>query len=104
MKWLKAQYKRFKYVIWGIGGVLTAILLVVLKGAIVGKPGKRKISMPEVPQALKEKVEKAEEHALVARIEARVEAEKDIEKLEEVAKIDDGAERRKRLAGMLEDL
>lgn len=61
-------------------------------------------SLPEVPDALKKKVQEAEEAALVARVEARVEAEKAKEILDEAAAISDGAERRKRLADALRRL
>ena len=106
MQWLKVQYKRYRYWFWIGAAVLIAILLFVVRGLIVGSKdgGKRKISLPEVPKALKDKVEQAEEESLVARVEARVVAEQEKKELQEVAKIDDGAERRKRLAKMLEGL
>jgi hypothetical protein len=103
MRWLKAQYKRYKYWVWGLLAVLAALLLFLLRGAVVGG-GRRKISLPEIPRALRAKVDLAEEEALVARVEARVEATKEVEKLQEVAKISDGVERRKRLAAMLKGL
>jgi hypothetical protein len=103
MKWLKAQYTRYRYWVWVAAAVAVAILLFVLRGLVVGS-GKGKISLPEIPEALKAKVAKAEEEALVARVEARVTAEQEVKELEEVAKIDDGVERRKRLAKMLENL
>ena len=49
-------------------------------------------------------MEKAEEGALIARVEARVKAEEATKELEEIAAVDDGAERRKRLAEMLNGL
>lgn len=105
MKWVKATYARFKYVVWAIGGVVVVIFAALLKNIVVPprKPGK-KIALPEIPPVVQAKVDKAHEEALVARVEARVEAEAEVVKLEEVAKIDDGAERRKRLAAMLEDI
>jgi len=61
-------------------------------------------NLPEVSERLKAKVEKVEEDALIARVRARVEAEKAEKRLEEIAKVDDGIERRKRLAEYLSSL
>ena len=84
---------------------LVGILAFIFRGLVVGDSGApKRVELPKVPKALRDKVEKAEEEALIARVEARVEATKEVEKLEEVSKIKDGAERRKRLAGLLKDL
>lgn len=102
---MKAFYKRFKYAIWALGAGLAVLLGLILKGAIVRPKGAGgRVKLPDVPPALRDKVEAAHEEALVARVEARVKAEAEKEKLVEVATIDDGAERRKQLAKMLEDL
>jgi hypothetical protein len=70
------------------------------------KPGQNGVQqrLPEVPQPLREAVAKAEEAALLARVEAAAKAEEQVAKLQETMKLSDGAERRKRLAGMLKDL
>ena len=60
--------------------------------------------LPKVPKALKDKVQQAEERAMVVKAEARVEAEKDVAALEEIRQIDDDQERRKRLAALLRSL
>lgn len=104
MKKLASLAKSAKYVLWV---VLAAVLgVVVLLGRSFLMRGRKEGTgrLPEVPEKLKAKVAKVEEEALIARVEARVTAEKDQEALEEVAKIEDGAERRERLAAMLRTL
>lgn len=103
MKWLISKFKGAKWLAWAGLGVVAVVILFIVRGLFSGPktPGKR---LPEVPNALKEKVEKAEEGALIARVEARVKAEEATKELEEIAAVDDGAERRKRLAEMLNGL
>lgn len=60
--------------------------------------------LPPIDTRVHEQVKKAEEEATVARIEARVRAQTDKEQLERIAKVEDGAERRRRLAAMLRRL
>jgi len=57
--------------------------------------------LPEVPEGLKKKVAEAEEKALTAKVEARVQAAAQKTELASITKIEDGTERRKRLAEML---
>jgi hypothetical protein len=103
---MKAFWKQAKY--WVIaGGVLLAVVLFFLFRGLLTREnsdGEKTDILPEVEDALKERVRVAEEEALVARVEARVEAEADKQELEEVATIEDGAERRRRLAEMLRKL
>ena len=83
-----------------------AALLAVVFGLLMrsSRRGVRRASLPPLDEKIREKVRQAEEEALVARVEAKVKAETEVKKLEEVAEISDGAERRKRLAEMLNDL
>jgi hypothetical protein len=78
------------------------LLALLFRGLIVDDD--KKLVIPDVPSKLKEKVRQAEEEALVVRVEARVKADVELEKLEEVKKIDDQAERLKRLSALLNDL
>lgn len=82
--------------------VVVPILILILKGFFAKgdatRPGQL---LPDVPQGLKDRAEKAEEEALVVRAEVRVRTEVKKEELETITKIDDGAERRKRLAEFL---
>jgi len=104
MKWLKATYKKYRYWLWALGSLAVGLLLWVLKGTLVGGKGERKISLPEVPPALKEKVARVEEEALVARIEAKVTADTEIKELNKAVNVNDGKKRRERLAKLLENL
>lgn len=58
-------------------------------------------AIPPAPAPLVEAFEKAHEEALVARAKASAATEARQEQLQEISKIDDGKERRKRLAAML---
>lgn len=103
---MTAFLKRFKYYLVAGGVLLALVLFFVLRGLFTREDanGRKVDILPEVEEALKERVRVAEEEALVARVEARVEAEVQREELEEVGQIEDGAERRRRLADMLRKL
>jgi len=105
---LKAFWKRFKWVIVSVGGVLLVVLIVLLRILFAKKtpdpvPGDEK-PLPPIDERIRERVAQAEEEATVARIEARVRAETDREQLERINQVEDGAERRRRLAAMLRRL
>jgi hypothetical protein len=103
MKRLVSWVKSLRWVAWAVLAFAVVLVIWLVKGLFDGPktgPGR----LPEPPKKLKEKVEKAEEAALVSKVEARVEAEKAKEALDEIAEIDDGKERRKRLADMLNNL
>ena len=103
MKRLVSWIKSLRWVAWAILAFVVVLVIWLVKGLFDGpKTGTGRL--PEVPQKLKEKVAKVEEAALVSKVEARVEAEKAKEALDEIAEIDDGKERRKRLAEMLRGL
>ncbi len=103
---MKVLWKRFKWVIIGVGVAIAIALLFLLRGLFQTEhpDGSKTDPLPEVSEKLKEAVRHAEEEALVARVEARVEAETQKKELEEIGTIEDGAERRRRLAEMLRGL
>lgn len=106
---LKAFWKRSKWVILSVIAVLVAVLAFVLRGLFAPKPEPflgpdQPQPLPPIDQRIKDQVVKAEEEALVARVEARVHAETQRMELQEIAKVEDGAERRRRLAEMLRRL
>jgi hypothetical protein len=104
MKTLKSFAKSAKYALWAFLAVVFGVVILLVRSFFSGERKEGTGRLPEVPQKLKAKVEKVEEEALIARVEARVEAEQAEKHLEEVAAIDDGAERRARLAETLRNL
>lgn len=105
---LKAFWKRFKWVILSVAGVLVLVLIFLLRALTRPKPAEPKPDgpqpLPPIDERIKERVAKAEEEATVARIEAKVRADTDREQLERINQVEDGAERRRRLAAMLRRL
>jgi len=101
---LKVWWAKSRWAVWAIIGLIAVIMLAVLKSLFFGgkpKVGEADAGLPPVPKALQAKVDKAEEDGLKARVEAVAVAGEQKKQLDEVMKIDDGAERRKRLAAML---
>jgi hypothetical protein len=106
---LKVWWAKSKWAVWALLGLGAAIMLAVLYSLFNQKPKPRpgqptQPGLPPVPKALQDKVDAAEEHALVTQVEARTQAADKKAELTEIAKLDDGAERRKRLAAMLTKL
>lgn len=105
---LKAFWKRSKWVIISVGGVLLLVLAFLLRGLFAKKtPEPDPLDpkpLPPIDERIKERVAQAEEEATVARIEAKVRADTDREQLERINQVEDGAERRRRLAAMLRRL
>lgn len=105
---LKAFWKRSKWAILAIVGALVVVLAFILRGLFTGKSPERKPGepqpLPAIDERIHEHVRRAEEEAVVARIEATIRADTDLEQLERISKVEDGAERRRRLAAMLRRL
>lgn len=105
---LKAFWKRSKWMILSVLAAIVGVIAFILRGLFVRKPPINEIpdnqSLPPIDARIKENVTRVEEEALVARIEATIRAETDREQLERIAKVEDGVERRRRLAAMLRRL
>jgi len=106
---LKVFWKRSKWVILSVAGGVLIVLVIVLRGLFTRKSSPPKNPdgsqpLPPIDARIKEHVAVVEEEATVARIEARVEATADREQLERISKVEDGVERRRRLAAMLRRL
>lgn len=105
---LKAFWKRSKWVILSVAGALVLVLAFLFRSLFRGKPVERDPleprPLPSIDERIHERVRVAEEEATVARIEARVRADTDREQLERISQVEDGAERRRRLAAMLRRL
>lgn len=97
-------FKRMKWLLLAILALGVVVVTWVLRSLFGGPKAEGPSRLPPVPPKLQEKVDKAEEEALKARVEAKVTAETDKKELEEIGKIADGKERRKRLADKLKQL
>lgn len=98
MKSIKVWLASARWLCWAVlaGGLF--ILGVVARGLLLKKT---KTGDTTIPEVVRKKVEAAEEAALIRRIEASAVATAKSAELGNVLKIDDGAERRKRLAELL---
>lgn len=105
MKDIAAFFARFRWALWVVLAVGAAVLLWALSRLFDPRnPEEPVFRLPEVPQALKERVQKAEEDALVARVRASATAESQRAEVQTIMQIEDGAERRRRLAAHLATL
>lgn len=107
--WFKSLWKRSKWVILAVAGALVVVLAFILRGLFSPKPKPDRgpdgpQPLPPIDERVRERVRQAEEEATVARIEAKVRADTDREQLERISQVEDGAERRRRLAAMLRRL
>ena len=101
---VKAFYHARRWEIWAALAAASGLVLLVLRVFVFrGGPEHSgdETYLPEPPKKLVKKVKQVEEEALVARVEARVKADEDKKQVEEITKMDDGEERRKRLAELL---
>lgn len=98
--WLKSA----KWVLYLAIAIGSGVLLLALRHLFYGAKPTGPSRLPDVPEALRKKVEQAQEEAIKAKVEAKVVAETDKKQVEEILKIDDGVERRKRLADKLRSL
>ena len=103
MKKIFAFLKQTQWILWASLAVVVGILLWVLRGFFEAPKAAPAGSsrLPPIPEALRAKVEQAQEAALKARVEARVQAAEEKKEIEDISKIPDAAERRRRLAEKL---
>lgn len=99
---VQAWFHRFRWIIWIVIGVCAVIMLFVLRSLVLKKGGGDSGGLlPPIPKPIQDKVDQALEDNLKVRVEATTKADDQKQQLADVLKIDDGAERRKRLAEML---
>jgi len=105
---LKAFWKRSKWVLIAVAGGVLLVVAFLLRGLFIRRDPAPEPDgpqpLPPIDERIKERVAKVEEEATVARIEAKVRADTDREQLERINQVEDGAERRRRLAAMLRRL
>jgi hypothetical protein len=104
MNKLIAWWKTSKWAVFAVLGVVALIVGFVFRSLFTGRTGGTGPGIPPPPSAIQQAVEAAHEEALKARIQAKAEADEHTAKVAEISKIDDGAERRKRLAEYLKTL
>jgi hypothetical protein len=115
VKSIQAWFARFKWALWVLLAALVSLGVFILRRMFAGTSAKDKerFQMPEVPPTVLKQVEKAEEQATIARIQAQTQAEDKHAELQQITQIPDGptptggdggAERRKRLATLLRTL
>jgi predicted membrane-bound mannosyltransferase len=106
--WLKliAWLKTSKWWLYALVAAAIAVALVVLRNLFTspGDEGHGDYQLPEAPPVLKQAVEQAEEDALRTRVEAAAKNEAHKQQLQQVGAIEDGAERRKQLAALLNSM
>jgi hypothetical protein len=93
-----------KWVFWLLLGVAGVVLVFVFKGLFTKAPlqnGNVDALIPHVPKFIQERVRAAEDNALTVKATTKAKTEAQQKELGEITKIDDGAERRKRLAAFL---
>ena len=100
-----AWLSRFRWALWAFLGVALAAGLWALRRLTLS-PAELATSAtgPDPLAPIQEKVTRAEEQALVARVQATAKADADRDRLAETMKVEDGAERRRRLAEHLQSL
>lgn len=92
------KLKKFGTWLLGLAVLVGGTLLVLLKV----KPAPQPAQLPEASKGTETKVNEAEKQAAGAVAAATATAEAKTEALADVAKVDDGAERRKELAALAE--
>ena len=96
-----------KWVFWILLGACAVILVFVVKGLFTKAPlvdGNDNALIPHIPKFIQERVRAAEDNALVVKATTKAKSAAQQKELGEITKIDDGAERRKRLAAFLKTL
>jgi len=107
---IRAWFARFRWLVWVLFAAVIAIGTLIVRRMVAGPSAKegQRHQLPTVPLEVQRRVQAAEEHATVARIQASAQAEAKKEELQQVMQIPDGpdggAERRKRLAALLRTL
>ena len=107
---IRAWLAKYKWLSWSLLAIIIAVFTLILRRMFSGvsEADRQRYQSPAVPFEVQQQVRKAEEQAIVARIEASTQAASKKEELQATMQIpdgpDNGAERRKRLAALLRTL
>ena len=107
---IRAWFARFRWGVWILLAGVIAVGTLIVRRMLAGPSAQdaQRRQLPTVPLEVQRRVQVAEEHAIVTRIQAHTQAEAKKDELQQVLAIPDGpdggAERRKRLAALLRTL
>lgn len=108
VRWVWAGLTAVPRAVWaGLAVVVAAVVVLwesIRRAQRVPEPARGPDQLPEVPLALQSRVQSVEEQALVSKITATATAEAHKAELAQTLQVEDGAERRRRLAALLETL
>ena len=96
---MKAE--QIKYIFWSVLSVCSVFIVYFIYRLFSSSHDKPSAIPIQVAQIFQKKVNQAQENALVEKVKANISAEKSNQALNDILVIDDGAERRKRLAELL---
>ena len=106
---MKKFILNIKWWFWVALAVAFGVVILISKGLFTKGPtkpleGSPDKFLPPPPRIILEKMEKAHEAALAVRAEVKADTSVKKKKLEEIAKLNDGVERREALASFLDNL
>lgn len=104
MKQVRAWLAEFRWILWVLAAVVAAFLFAMVSPFLFQQGSDGATVLPALPQTVQRKLDAAHEAALIAKTNAITKADTDKGDLKMIAKIDDGAERRRRLAEKLRTL
>lgn len=93
--------KQITFLFWLITSSIILFIVFLIIKLFTNPKEEAPLIQTEIVAALQEKADKAHEEMLIERTKTKFEAEEAQKHLDEVLKIDDGVERRKKLAALL---
>jgi len=93
--------EQIKYIFWSVLSVCSVFIVYFVYKFFSSPKDEPSLIPIQVAKAFQDKVDKAQENALVEKVKATVQAENAHQTLNDILIIDDGAERRKKLAELL---
>lgn len=99
-----ALAKQAKWVLYLVVAMVVGVGFALVAPFILDRKRGGGEGLPRLPEAMQRKLDQVHEEALTAKVTAKVKAEEDRIELAEIIAIDDGKERRRRLAEKLRHL
>lgn len=104
MSKLRAFFQTVSWKVWAVLAAIVAVGAWVAHRLFLSPPERVEPPSTGVLPAVQERVVRAEERALVAKAQAAATAQEHHDAIQEIAKVEDGKERRRRLAELLSTL